>query len=599
MRASLLTAILLPLSFSLFGQKMSNSNASNNQSIDLVKTSRNTSLPFYDGRFSNLKTSLENHLNVQGEFSLELKYQKSSLGGEHFLYEQILDGNLIYRGDIKVNLDKNGRMVSWYRFPINYSISSTNPIVTFSSLEIINGMSPSNQKEIWFPTENGLLAATLKEYHSDGSAIHLEVIEKANTDQIIYWRDLNSYSHAALIDTNITVKVFNPDPLTTAQVNYGGVYSDQNDGDVAAINSQRQTKTVKASYSQGAFRLENPWIVMEDFEAPNTAVPTSSTPNFDFTRAQSGFEDVNVFYHLTVYQLYMQSLGFQLVSDPISADAHGWNGADQSSFSPFAGLSFGEGGVDDGEDADVIVHEYGHAISYDASPNSNSGVERQTLDEAWGDYLAVSYSKSLNTHNWSNVFSWDGHNPFWPGRDAVSNKNYQNISFSFNIYEHTDLWSGVLMEIQQQIGRAACDKVVLEGLYHSAFNMSFSDAALEIMAADTLLHFGQNAMAIYIGFNNRGILNIPNIGIKNEHLGNSGISIYNSYGFGEGSQSLTIESAQGDFTALLYDMNGSVILEQRSSGSTLEISPEGVSKGVYIIQITSSTLSETARLIRF
>jgi zinc metalloprotease ZmpB len=599
MRTNFFTLLLVANAFSLFGQKLDGNSSSSFYPLDLVKTNRLTTLPDYNGNVSSLKSSLEDYLNVDGEFTLELQYHKSSPGGEHFLFEQILDGKSIYRGDLKVNLSKSGQLISWYRFPIEYSESPSIQTSQPTNLDFLNAMLPTIQEDVWFPMENGLLAAVRKEYHSNGSAIHVEVIEQPSSNEIIYWRDLNSYYHTFQADTNITVKVFNPDPLTTAQVNYGGVFSDQNDGDVSAINAQRQTKTVQASYSQGAFRLENPWIIMEDFESPSTAVPTSSTPSFDFTRSQSGFEDVNVFYHLTVFQFYMQSLGFQLVSSPISADAHGWNGADQSSFSPFAGLSFGEGGVDDGEDADVIVHEYGHAISYDASPNSNSGVERQTLDEAWGDYLAVSYSKSLNPHNWGNVFSWDGHNPFWPGRDAVTNKNYQSVSFNFNIYEHTDLWSGVLMEIQQQIGRSACDKVVLQGLYHSAFNMSFSDAALEIMAADTLLHFGQNAMAIYNGFNSRGILNIPNIGIGNENLTESGISVFNSYGFSNGTQALRIQSSKGDFKATFYDMNGSVLSEGQSLNGAMEVDSYGFTQGVYTVQIQNANLSETIRLIRF
>ncbi len=155
------------------------------------------------------------------------------------------------------------------------------------------------------------------------------------------------------------------------------------------------------------------------------------------------------------------------------------------------------------------------------------------------------------------------------------------------------------MEIQQQIGRSACDKVVLQGLYHSAFNMSFSDAALEIMAADTLLHFGQNAMAIYNGFNSRGILNIPNIGIGNENLTESGISVFNSYGFSNGTQALRIQSSKGDFKATFYDMNGSVLSEGQSLNGAMEVDSYGFTQGVYTVQIQNANLSETIRLIRF
>ena len=72
---------------------------------------------------------------------------------------------------------------------------------------------------------------------------------------------------------------------------------------------------------------------------------------------------------------------------------------DQSVFIGNSGnsyLLFGEGGVDDAEDADVIIHEYAHAISYAASPETNSGTERRGLDEGLGDYFAAIYSYQYN-----------------------------------------------------------------------------------------------------------------------------------------------------------------------------------------------------------
>jgi hypothetical protein len=44
----------------------------------------------------------------------------------------------------------------------------------------------------------------------------------------------------------VTGKVFNPDPLTSANVVYGGAYQDSSDADIVVLNNQRQTKTFKA-----------------------------------------------------------------------------------------------------------------------------------------------------------------------------------------------------------------------------------------------------------------------------------------------------------------------------------------------------------------
>ena len=53
-------------------------------------------------------------------------------------------------------------------------------------------------------------------------------------------------------------------------------------------------------------------------------------------------------------------------------------------------ITFGKGGVDDAEDAEVVVHEYGHAVQDDQVPGFGSSLEAGSIGEAFGDYLAVS-----------------------------------------------------------------------------------------------------------------------------------------------------------------------------------------------------------------
>src|SRR6185369_15961153 len=53
-------------------------------------------------------------------------------------------------------------------------------------------------------------------------------------------------------------------------------------------------------------------------------------------------------------------------------------------------ITFGKGGVDDAEDAEVVVHEYGHSVQDDQVPGFGSSEEAGSIGEAFGDYLAVS-----------------------------------------------------------------------------------------------------------------------------------------------------------------------------------------------------------------
>ena len=45
--------------------------------------------------------------------------------------------------------------------------------------------------------------------------------------------------------------------------------------------------------------------------------------------------------------------------------------------------------MDDAEDAEVIVHEYGHAVHDAQVPGFGSSLDAGSIGEAFGDYLAV------------------------------------------------------------------------------------------------------------------------------------------------------------------------------------------------------------------
>ncbi len=110
------------------------------------------------------------------------------------------------------------------------------------------------------------------------------------------------------------------------------------------------------------------------------------------SRSDDAFEQVMVVYHITRWNQYLDSLGYDSVLNyAIHVDPQALNGQDQSMFNfgynP-ARLYFGEGGVDDAEDADVIIHELSHAISHGAAPNTNTGTGKTArLTRHSGDYL--------------------------------------------------------------------------------------------------------------------------------------------------------------------------------------------------------------------
>ena len=336
----------------------------------------------------------------------------------------------------------------------------------------------------------------------------LERFVDDQTGATLYERDLlvhfQSDERTFLADTTVSGLVFDPDPLTKAGVTYGGQYVDLNDANAAVLDPQRVNKNFKATWTGTQFVLSSGSVVIQDFDPPTSAPATSGTPTFAFSRTDNRFEDVNAFYHIQSIKNHTSALGFTAVPYAIPVDPHAINGQDNSFFdwsTTPPRLYFGEGGVDDAEDADVVVHEYGHAISQAIVPNTNFGDERSSLDEAFGDYWAVSYSRHLNNYGWERVFGWDGHNEFWSGRSAqnATQKMYPGLSF-FNIYAHTNVFVDALMRSWPHVGRNEMDALVLESAHQWASGMSFRAAAELVLQADTLRNNGSNAWRLHRDF---------------------------------------------------------------------------------------------------
>lgn len=543
------------------------------------------------------------HLNTDN-IRLQLETLRESPRGWHYQFGQYLHGRRVFRGSVKLNTAFNGRVLSVidHSFRIDQDVTTEFPNhAAFHEGLMVHYTTPNNGK---------LHRYVLKEvyFEADGAlqpAIHLEVVEETdryyelvlNTDvKVIYQNDLLAY--AGPQDSTVTLWVFNPDPLTTANESYGAPYADANDIDVLQLNAERVPKQATATFENGVFRLENDFVRIREFSLPEVQPVTSTTPEFNYTRSQSGFEDANAFYHITYFQNYIRSLGFtDLVNYQIDVDVHALSGSDNSNFnggfSP-PQLKFGEGGVDDAEDMDVIIHEYGHAITHSAAPNTNNGTERRALDEAIGDYFASSYSRFLSPNRWSDVFTWDGHNEFWPGRSSVSTDHYPE-DLNNNLYTDADIWSATLMQIWGDIGREATDAIMLQTCYSLAEGMTMPQAALLFIQADSLLYGGAHFEPIRQRMFDRGL--IPwNVGIP--HIAERmPYRVLNTAGFAAGTAPLQLLS-ETPIQATIYSALGVAVAEYHAGSGTLSIPSHTLAAGVYVLEVTDGSRVESIKLVK-
>ena len=289
-----------------------------------------------------------------------------------------------------------------------------------------------------------------------------------------------------------TGMVFDPDPLSSNQVGYGGQYVDNGDATNASLDAARFSVTLNdITENAGTYSLVGPRAEIIDFDTPNTGLFSQNSPTFNFNRNDQGFEPVNTYYHIDFLMNYINNvincnvLPYQYAGG-VRYDPHGAQGADNSFYTSGLGaLSFGEGCVDDAEDSDVIHHELGHGLHDWVTSGGLSQVEG--LSEGCGDYIAQSYNRGLG--NWGPgdaayhfVFNWDGHNECWGGRTTNSGASYPG-GLVGQIHADGQIWATCLMTVWDQIGQQEMDKIFYEGLGMTNGGSSQDDAANAIYQA--------------------------------------------------------------------------------------------------------------------
>lgn len=552
---------------------------------------------------NHAKATLIEKLNFTSEEDLILLNDIDSPYGKHYTFIQTYKGFEVRLGLIKVNTDLKGNITS--------SFSSKKQIDFFNEPKV----SVTDLEEVKLKLQDKVQTSKLVWYSVKD---HFELVmdftlldEQGGFTERIYdaqkqlLTEIDLLHHYTDVDTTAKALVFSPNPLTSAETIYGGNYVDNNDDASPTLDGERDTVDIKITYENGMFILENEYLKLVENSLPVIPPVESATPFFFYDRSESGFEDVNVIHHITQQQDYMRSLGFtNLVDYQIHVDCHGFNGADNSAFNYGTNppsIVFGEGGVDDAEDADVILHEYTHAIMQSASPNTNFGTQRNAMDEAFGDYMAVSYSFLYSSHHSDYAFKWDGHNEYWDGRLTVSNKIYPT-DLVFNLYGDAPMWSSTLTRIERNLGRDVTMTLALEAAYSFTDNMTMAQAADVYLATDNVINNGANYSTLCWIFKDKGMVtscSMPKPGDlvgTNEVEKDSEIKLSNTENYYLGIENILI-TYNGDFDITIYDLTGRTLFVKTGNKNAVEIAPNLVSANAIIIKVQTKSETKNFKII--
>ena len=455
-----------------------------------------------------LESAIKSLLHPSWQVSINKLYERVGKAGLYYLFFAKLDQERIYGLDIKLDYyPKLGKMHIHIPTVMLEPIKQKERYIfeEISSDEVQTAMMIQKIEKAWLMKDQFLQQAILFQKAQLGE--HCEDYTQFTfADGSVKSINHILNKHISPQDTPVSVTVFYPDPVTSGLTMYGGNYVDNNNADHPTLTHELLQDTIYASFNELLFTLEDSNFVVGEYSPPIKPVCATNAPLMSYTRGHEYFEQINTFYHLQKFRRYLSQHGYEsLPGFKVRIDANGLNGADQSAFLPnMKTLIFGEGNVDDGEDADVILHEYAHALSHGAAPGTNQGVERRCIEEGIADFFAASYSKRLSEFRWEYLFSWDGNNEFWPGRRALNGKIYPS-SLTGNSFQDGEILCNALCNLFNFMPHHKIDQLVWESLYTLRPNMLMSDYLNSLIDTDSVLNNGAHVLFIQFAFALKGV----------------------------------------------------------------------------------------------
>uniref|UniRef100_UPI001CEC31D5 M4 family metallopeptidase n=1 Tax=Streptomyces sp. NK15101 TaxID=2873261 RepID=UPI001CEC31D5 len=296
----------------------------------------------------------------------------------------------------------------------------------------------------------------------------------------------------------------------------------QSSGDQTLTDHKDAVGDVPASaYATAALRnldasggLSGKWAVVRS----ETGNPAKVADAASYDRSDDEFEQVMAYFWVNEAQEYLQGLGFGTelrgANDRVQPVRLNQWGADNSFFTDKkAEIRFGKGGVDDAEDAEVIVHEYGHAVHHAQVPGFGTSPEAGAIGEAFGDYLAVEVGAHADAkYGWplkadlACVADWDS-----TGYSAAPHclrridgtKTYADREGE--VHADGEIWSRALFDIRNKLGARTADRIIVNAQFGFAADTSFKDAALTTVATAQKMYGTAAADAVRDAFRAREI----------------------------------------------------------------------------------------------
>lgn len=452
----------------------------------------------------------------EGRSGLKLVKTKNSLLGKHYWYQQTFKGLPVVNGYYAKHVTKSGRtQIADGRdaVPANLDVTAKVPSATAtkSANAVVNARAARARRAGPEKDVPPAPAATQ-------GAAQLAVI--GGPDARLVWnvtsrssegvsRSLVDAKTGSVVESKVISDhadgrgtVFDPNPVVSER---NEKLTDADDADTDELFPAHKNVILRNLAGNG--KLEGRYV---NITKAKGGLAESANNQFLYSRDDDRFEQVMAYYQVNQTQEYIHRLGFTEVNNESQDFEINTFSGDNSFYDPSTDtVTMGEGGVDDAEDAEVIWHEYGHAIQDDVVPGFGESLQAGAIGEGFGDYWAVTMSVPVSRNfDLPCVMDWDAtsYTTTEPHclRRTDTGKTMDDLVGQ--VHDDGEIWSHALWDIHKALGRNKANKVILEATFFYAPDTSFADAARVTVQAARLLYGKPTAQQVTDAFKARKIL---------------------------------------------------------------------------------------------
>jgi len=263
------------------------------------------------------------------------------------------------------------------------------------------------------------------------------------------------------------------------------------------------TDPVTLTNLDGSGLLVGSWVQVFNSSAARANEPTL-TYNYDPTIVAGHFQEANVYFHINEMQEYMQGTLGILNARNRMTDTYAHQGADDNSdYSPAQDrIRFGDGGVDDSDDGEIVLHEYGHAVHNDVVPGFVYAAETGAISEGFGDYFGATYGNNPLVGEWDAVAYNPGPPPFLRRTDTI--KHYPE-DITNEVHADGEIIAAAWWDFRNLVGAQIADQIIIEAMFYTGINATFQNYADGMVLADQALYAGSHVGYIFQAMGGRGI----------------------------------------------------------------------------------------------